>query len=129
MWLTMKPMKTKTATSSLWTLLDRLPRPARGEAEDIAAGPYIDSRPRIDYRLPDGRVVAIIHDHDEVTKPKITFGLADGRVVLASLVDHATCPGCAECDQAPRISDDCAGDEWCRCDDCADGRLSARGGR
>lgn len=32
-------------------------------------------------------------------------------------------------DQAPSVSPDCHGDQWCRCDDCEDGRLSAGGGR
>lgn len=45
-----------------------------------------DSRPRVDYRLPDGRIVPIIFDHDDDHPPTITYSLTDGSVVLAERV-------------------------------------------
>lgn len=38
---------------------------------------YTDTRPRIKYALPDGRVILVIHDHDQVPKPMISFQLMD----------------------------------------------------
>jgi hypothetical protein len=43
----------------------------------------VDTRPRVDYVLPDGAVVQVIHDHGEYHRPVIRFTLADGRIVLA----------------------------------------------
>lgn len=42
-----------------------------------------DTRPRLNYRLPDGTIVAVIHDHGEQPRSVIDFTLAGGRVVLA----------------------------------------------
>lgn len=43
-----------------------------------------DSRPRVDYVLPDGTPVKIIMDHGEVPAQTIAFQLKSGQVVLAS---------------------------------------------
>ena len=45
-----------------------------------------DSRPRVDYVLPDGEVVRIICDHGEEPKPTITFEKY-GEVVIADRAD------------------------------------------
>lgn len=52
--------------------------------------PYVDTRPRVAYVLPDGTEAQIIHDHDQVTKATITYGLAGGHVVTAVRADLAT---------------------------------------
>jgi len=40
--------------------------------------PYVDTRPRIKYAFPDGRVAMFIIDHDEVPKPMISLALSVG---------------------------------------------------
>ena len=45
-----------------------------------------DTRPRITYRLPNGDLVPIIHDHGQVPTPTITFTLKGGEIVEATLV-------------------------------------------
>lgn len=47
---------------------------------------YVDGRPRFEYRMPDGSVVRVIHDHDETPKARIDFTLKGGRIVMATLV-------------------------------------------
>ncbi len=46
-----------------------------------------DSRPRHDYVLPSGEIVAIIFDHGEQAPPTITFQIADGTIVTATKVE------------------------------------------
>lgn len=50
---------------------------------------YVDTRPRVDYVLPDGTTVPIIHDHDQVAQPSITFQLKGGKIVDATRADLA----------------------------------------
>ncbi len=45
-----------------------------------------DTRPRITYRLPDGELVKIIHDHGQIPTETITFTLKGGEIVDATLV-------------------------------------------
>jgi hypothetical protein len=45
-----------------------------------------DTRPRYDYKLPDGRIVPIIHDHGQLPAPTCTFTLIGGEVVEATWV-------------------------------------------
>ncbi len=42
-----------------------------------------DSRPRVMYRLPDGRAVPIIFDHGDSWPMTITYTLEGGKVVTA----------------------------------------------
>ncbi len=46
-------------------------------------GPYVDTRPRVNYTLPSGEVVKIIVDHGDVPARTITFQLAGGKIVTA----------------------------------------------
>lgn len=63
--------------------------------------PYVDTRPRYPYRLPDGRVVQVIHDHGEAPRPTIICDFGDGDIAEGALLaEYATNP-------APRV---CA--EW-----------------
>jgi hypothetical protein len=50
-----------------------------------------DTRPRFSYRLPDGRIVRVIHDHGDEPKQEITYEMGNGCVVVAHLL-YAT-PG------------------------------------
>lgn len=81
---------------------DRL-RAARGLPRDLGSTPLsADTRPRVKYTLPDGRVIRLIIDHDNIPKPMITFELrrddplwtmaqrfegSERRYVLASLAE------------------------------------------
>lgn len=44
-----------------------------------------DTRPRYPYRLPDGRIVKVIHDYNEQPKAEITYDIGGGQVVIAKL--------------------------------------------
>ena len=57
-----------------------------------------DTRPRIDYRLPSGELVPIIHDHGQVPTPTITFTLAGGEIVDATLVPRKVLVRYLRCD-------------------------------
>lgn len=45
-----------------------------------------DNRPRFNYRIPDGGVVAIIYDHGELPKTEIAYQMLGGKIVAAKLV-------------------------------------------
>jgi hypothetical protein len=49
--------------------------------------PVADTRPRVDYALPSGEVVAIIFDHGDPYPFEVTYTLKGGEVVLARRVD------------------------------------------
>lgn len=44
---------------------------------------YVDTRPRVDYTLPNGERIKFIVDHDQPAPDTITYQLAGGRVVTA----------------------------------------------
>jgi hypothetical protein len=48
---------------------------------------YVDTRPRVDYVLPDGTVVAIIHDHGQYAQATCSFTLKGGKIVQAIRAD------------------------------------------
>lgn len=45
-----------------------------------------DTRPRYNYRLPDGGVAAVIYDHGDLPKTEIGYQTIGGKVVAARLV-------------------------------------------
>lgn len=65
--------------------------------------PLVDTRPRYPYRLPDGRVVQVIHDVGEQPRPTITCDFGDGEIVegmlLADYAEHAEQPRVTEADR------------------------------
>lgn len=44
-----------------------------------------DTRPRYNYRLPDGGIVAVIYDHGDIPKTEIGYQTIGGKVVAARL--------------------------------------------
>jgi hypothetical protein len=44
--------------------------------------PVVDTRPRADYRLPDGSIVKVVCDHGEIAPATITYSV-DGAIVMA----------------------------------------------
>lgn len=48
---------------------------------------HVDTRPRVDYVLPDRTVVALIHDHGEYAHATRSVQLAGGRIVNAIRAD------------------------------------------
>lgn len=73
------------------------------DAQIAAEDAVIDTRPRVNYRLPDGEIVPIIFDHDEEHPETIGFQ-KHGRVVTATRVDP-------QCEKCGRILD---GERECR---------------
>lgn len=77
-------------------------RSCRPPAEPAPPPAYVDTRPRHDFRLPDGAAVAIIFDHDQAVPATLEFQLAGGKIVTATRVD-STGPFPGEPVQAPAV--------------------------
>ncbi len=75
-----------SSKNTIGTLLAGSHRYADGEHPPLKAHAYTDTRPRAEYRLPDGTIVRIIRDHDELPPFEITVQLLGGKIVLATLV-------------------------------------------
>jgi hypothetical protein len=54
-----------------------------------AAAAYVDTRPRVAYRLRDGSEVAVIFDHGDLIPFEVTFQLPGGSVTLIQIVDSS----------------------------------------
>lgn len=66
----------------------------RGSSAHAPVAPQptaVDTRPRVDYILPDGTRVALIHDHGESPQTTRSFALKGGKIVQAVRADLAVC--------------------------------------
>jgi hypothetical protein len=76
-------MTTRSIPATAWFATqsfhaERQPAPA-----PVAPAPYVDTRPRIEYVLPDGTVIPVIHDHGQYAQAALTYALKGGRIVTA----------------------------------------------
>lgn len=55
----------------------RQPAPA-----PVAPAPYVDTRPRVEYVLPNGEIVPVIHDHGQYAQAVLRYAM-NGRLVTA----------------------------------------------
>jgi len=92
--------------------------PREPAAPAPAPKPYVDTRPRFTYRLPDGSTIRVIRDHGETPPEVITHQIA-GRFVTATLVLGPT-PETLTFDELTKAVDDkivTFADAWAALDD------------
>lgn len=62
--------------AAAWLACTSFHQPREERPAPVVAAPYVDTRPRVKYAFPDGRVALIIVDHGETPKPMISLALS-----------------------------------------------------